>query len=145
MISFKSRVLLTLALFFSRPVRSVEGHFSREVTSSKIDSLSAGSGGWAENGVAAISTTGHGESILRVCLAHRVASSVQQGASAQEASDEAVEHMKERVRGAGGLVTVDAAGRVGVSFSSERMTWAYAKDGDLHSGILPGEDCQEAL
>lgn len=114
------------------------------ITSSKSH-WSAGSGGWAENGVGGISTTGHGESILRVCLAHRVATNMRGGAAAQGASEEALRFMKERVAGAGGLVSIDAAGRVGVAFSSERMTWSYVKDDVLHSGILPGEDFTEAV
>ena len=36
------------------------------------DSPLAGAGGYADSEAGAVSTTGHGESISRVCLAHRV-------------------------------------------------------------------------
>ena len=41
----------------------------------------AGSGGYADNDSGAVSTTGHGESILKVCLAHSITTRMQQGAT----------------------------------------------------------------
>ena len=38
-----------------------------------------GCGGYADNDVGAVSTTGHGESITKVCLAHLVIQNMKQG------------------------------------------------------------------
>ena len=40
-----------------------------------------GAGGYADNAVGAVSSTGHGESISKVCLAHRIVCNVRQGGS----------------------------------------------------------------
>lgn len=44
-----------------------------------ITSSYLGSGGYADDKIAAVSTTGHGEAIMKVCLAHHVTMNVQQG------------------------------------------------------------------
>ena len=41
--------------------------------------LCVGSGGYCDNSAGAVSTTGHGESITKVCLAHRIIMQMQQG------------------------------------------------------------------
>ena len=41
------------------------------------DSPLVGSGGYADNESGAVSTTGHGESITKVCLAYRVVQSLE--------------------------------------------------------------------
>ncbi|KAJ8308615.1 hypothetical protein KUTeg_013489 [Tegillarca granosa] len=54
------------------------------------DSPIIGSGGYADNVSGAVSTTGHGESIMKVCLARHVTYLMEQGMSAQEASEKAL-------------------------------------------------------
>lgn len=85
------------------------------------DSPLAGSGGWAQNDVCAISTTGHGEQILRVNLAKHIALKLEQlyqqnddaaiKLSNKELVDKAVDvgldFMKERVDGYGGVICID--------------------------------------
>jgi beta-aspartyl-peptidase (threonine type) len=88
------------------------------------DSPILGSGCLADNEVGAISTTGHGESILRVQLASRAIHAMASGLTAREATAGALETMLLRVGGCGGAVSVDRSGQVAVAFSTPRMAWA---------------------
>ena len=75
-----------------------------------------------------MSTTGHGESITKVCLAHRVVQAMQEnpankvsvlsytcphdrGHICPQAGREGLAYMQNRVGGSGGLVAVDVSGR----------------------------------
>lgn len=104
------------------------------------DSPIIGSGGYADNVSGAVSTTGHGESIMKVCLARHVTYLMEQGMSAQEASEKALLNMSSRVGGSGGVVTLDKTGEIGKHFTTERMAWSWIKEGKLHYGLNPGED-----
>lgn len=39
----------------------------------------AGCGGYADDNIGAVSTTGHGESIMKLCLAHKILILMEQG------------------------------------------------------------------
>ena len=100
---------------------------------------------------AACSTTGHGESILKVGLARSVVEGTAVGGSdatglPQPSVEAALAHMGQRVGGHGGCISVSTTGRVGVGFTTERMPWAVAyvpsatstaADVVLASGIEP--------
>jgi L-asparaginase / beta-aspartyl-peptidase len=107
------------------------------------DSPLAGSGGFADNEIGAASTTGHGESILKLNLAKRaldIAARIRQqqhqsvpgglveaqasSSVMQRAVDEALAAMKSRVGGHGGIVAIGPDGSVGVGFTTARMPWA---------------------
>ncbi|KAL3874959.1 hypothetical protein ACJMK2_037906 [Sinanodonta woodiana] len=108
------------------------------------DSPVVGNGGYADNEVGAVSCTGHGESIMKVCLAHSVISYMKQGMTAQEAVESALMKMNQRVNGHGGVIVVSKNGDIGKYFTTPRMTWALVKDDKLHFGIEDGEDnCEE--
>jgi len=94
-----------------------------------------GSGGYADNRVGAISTTGHGESILKVNLAKLVLTYMDTGMGVQEAAEKALGYMSVRVDGTGGLVALDRDGNIAHAFTTSRMVWASIKDGELESGI----------
>ncbi|KAM7086788.1 isoaspartyl peptidase/L-asparaginase isoform 1-T2 [Molossus nigricans] len=99
------------------------------------DTPCIGSGGYADNDIGAISTTGHGESILKVNLARLTLFHVEQGKTLEEAADVSLGYMKSRLKGLGGVILVNKAGDWAVKWTSESMPWAVAKDGRLHSGI----------
>ncbi|XP_006899931.1 PREDICTED: isoaspartyl peptidase/L-asparaginase [Elephantulus edwardii] len=103
------------------------------------DSPCVGSGGYADNNIGAISTTGHGESILKVNLARLTLFHVEQGKSLEEAANLSLGYMKSRLKGLGGVILVDKTGDWAVKWTSTSMPWAAAKDGKLHSGIDVGE------
>ncbi|MES0325302.1 MAG: isoaspartyl peptidase/L-asparaginase [Candidatus Bathyarchaeia archaeon] len=94
-----------------------------------------GSGGYADNRVGGVSTTGHGEAIMRVNLAKLVLTYMEMGMHIQEASEKALGYMALRVNGSGGLIALDADGNMGHAFTTKRMVWASIKDGELETGI----------
>jgi beta-aspartyl-peptidase (threonine type) len=87
------------------------------------DSPLIGSGCYADNESAAISCTGHGESIMKVVMAKTAADFVAAGLDAKAAADAAVNVLSRRTAGAGGLIVVDKFGRTGAAFSTPHMTW----------------------
>jgi len=97
------------------------------------DSPIVGCGCFADNESAAVSCTGHGESIMKIIMGKSAADFVASGYTAQAAADAAVELLKRRTKGNGGLIVVDREGRFGVSFSTPHMTWA-AKTNDASNG-----------
>ncbi|XP_052767390.1 isoaspartyl peptidase/L-asparaginase-like [Mya arenaria] len=109
------------------------------------DSPIIGAGGYADNDVGGISCTGHGESISKVVLAHQVITAMKTGTDAQEAADKALANMASRVDGYGGVIVLGREGDVALSFTTERMSWAWAKEGTIHSGVNPGEDFREPV
>ncbi|XP_052271727.1 isoaspartyl peptidase/L-asparaginase-like, partial [Dreissena polymorpha] len=107
------------------------------------DSPIIGAGGYADNDVGTVSCTGHGESISKVVLAHLIVSDMRNGKAPQEAADKALEKMAARVNGYGGVIVLSNSGEPVTSFTTESMSWAWIKDGVLHSGINPDEDITE--
>ena len=88
------------------------------------DSPLIGCGCYADTESAAVSCTGHGESIMKIVMAKTAADFVASGSDAQSAADAAVQLLLRKTGGSGGLIVVDRLGRVGVSFSTPHMTWA---------------------
>ncbi|OCT80563.1 isoaspartyl peptidase/L-asparaginase [Xenopus laevis] len=109
------------------------------------DSPIIGCGGYADNHVGAVSTTGHGESIMKVTLARLVLFYMEQGETPQKAADQALEYMINRVHGRGGLVVVSKNGQWAARFTTKRMAWASIQDGVLTFGLNPDEIFQESL
>jgi beta-aspartyl-peptidase (threonine type) len=88
------------------------------------DSPIIGCGCYADNEAAAVSCTGHGESIMKIVMAKTASDLVSAGHAAQAAADAAVKLLSRRTEGAGGLIIIDRAGRFGASYSTPHMTWA---------------------
>ncbi|KAM5247132.1 isoaspartyl peptidase/L-asparaginase [Ctenodactylus gundi] len=99
------------------------------------DSPCVGSGGYADNAIGAVSTTGHGESILKVTLARLALFHVEQGKTVEEAAELSLGYMKSKLKGLGGLIMVNKTGDWVAKWTSTSMPWAAAKDGKLHAGI----------
>lgn len=94
------------------------------------DSPLVGSGGYADNRTAGVSATGHGESLMKVLISKQVCDYVATGLSAQAACEAAIRLLAERVGGEGGLIALDAGGRVGVAFNTAAMPYAYVVVGE---------------
>ncbi|XP_018010876.1 isoaspartyl peptidase/L-asparaginase [Hyalella azteca] len=110
------------------------------------DSPLVGCGGYADDAAGAVSTTGHGESLMKACLAHRVTQSLRHGLSAAAAGREALTYMLTRVGGRGGCVVVSSSGDVATPYTTARMPWAYVRDRALHwGGLVPCQHFTEAL
>jgi len=88
------------------------------------DSPIIGCGCYADNETAAVSCTGHGESIMKIVMAKTAVDLVAGGHDAQSAADNAVMMLSRKTGGTGGLIIVDRAGRFGASFSTPHMTFA---------------------
>lgn len=93
------------------------------------DSPIIGAGTWADDTLAAVSTTGHGESILRTNLARWACEKVGSGDSAQEAAEKAAAFLKARVGGDGGLIVVSPDGRIGWDTNTAGMSRALMRSG----------------
>jgi len=103
------------------------GGITRQISGRVSDSCLVGSGGFADNEIGAISTTGHGESIMKVNLARLIGFHMQQGLSPYKASQVALEHMKQRVGGCGGAITINWKGDVDFFFNTNNMSWAVIR------------------
>ena len=58
----------------------------------------------------AVACTGHGEAIMRVCLAKYCYDLLEQGVPVAEAASRSISHLTERVQGFAGLIAIDAHG-----------------------------------
>lgn len=92
------------------------------------DSAIIGSGGYADNELAAVSCTGEGEAFMRLVLAKWTADRVGSGLTPQDAADAAMEQLDSRLGANGGLIVLDRTGRWGVAFNAPRMAWAVRSD-----------------
>ena len=89
------------------------------------DSALVGCGCYADNVVSAVSTTGHGESIMKVVLAKTANDFIASGKSAHNAAVDAIQLMTRRTSGKGGLIILDTQGRPGVAFTTQDLAYAY--------------------
>ncbi|NWX84312.1 ASGL1 asparaginase, partial [Nothoprocta pentlandii] len=121
------------------------GGLSNKLTGRVGDTACIGSGGYADNCCGAVSTTGHGESIMKVVLARLVLHHMEQGMAPAAAADAALDYMKRRVGGLGGVIVVSSSGQWAARFSTQQMSWAAVQDEQLLHGIYAGEQHTEPL
>jgi L-asparaginase / beta-aspartyl-peptidase len=89
------------------------------------DSSLIGCGCYADNESAAASTTGWGEPIMKLVLAKWTADRVAAGNLPEWAAQEAMNYLKQRVNGHGGIIVLDRAGHIGIGHNTPRMAFAY--------------------
>ncbi|MCW5805672.1 MAG: isoaspartyl peptidase/L-asparaginase, partial [Deltaproteobacteria bacterium] len=91
------------------------------------DSPLPGCGTWADDRCA-ISATGHGESIIRAALAHRIAVAIAAGIGPREAARAALAELRALTGREAGAITVDATGWSAIQLSATMpVAWV---DGD---------------
>jgi beta-aspartyl-peptidase (threonine type) len=95
-----------------------------------------GAGTYADDALAAVSCTGHGERIIRLTLARHAADLVGRGASAMDAAREAVRLLGARLGGDGGLIVVGPAGAPGFAHDTEVMARAWVAGDGVVSAAL---------
>ena len=100
------------------------------------DSSLIGCGCYADNLSAAASTTGWGEPIMKLVLAKWAADRVGSGNLPQWAAAEAMNYLKDRVNGHGGIIVLDTQGRIGIAHNTPRMAWAVKTPQTSESGVL---------
>ena len=126
-------------------VRDAEGRLAAATSTAGVfgkfegrvgDSPVPGAGVWADRGVA-VSCTGQGEFFLRLAVAAQVAHRMRFGGAAlAEAADAALAEVA-TLGGDGGLIAVDAAGRVAMPFRSSGMKRAVLHaDGRVEAGAF---------
>ncbi len=102
------------------------------------DSPLIGAGTFAENGVCAVSCTGHGEFFIRNAVAYDVAARMKYAnASLTDATHTIINDKLKKLDARGGLIAVDAKGNVSTPFNSEGMFHArMGPDGVAHIAIF---------
>lgn len=103
------------------------------------DSPLVGCGGYA-NTVAASSTTGHGESLMKTVLAWEVVRNVEDGLETKQACEKSINKMANSVKGVGGVIALNNHGEFGLAFSSKHMTWAFVSRHVIKFGQELGEE-----
>ena len=99
------------------------------------DSPIIGCGGLADDNLGGVSATGHGESITRVTLAHRVLSLLATH-SVDESIDQALRYMWDKTGGKGGLILITKDGVIGKGFTTLHMAWtSIDPSGHIETGI----------
>ena len=99
------------------------------------DSSLIGCGCYANNESAAASTTGWGEPIMKLVLAKWAADRVESGNLPEWVAQEAMNYLKQRVNGHGGMILLDSAGRFGIAHNTPRMAWAFRNLQSQEEGI----------
>ncbi|GJQ69062.1 hypothetical protein Trydic_g6226 [Trypoxylus dichotomus] len=115
------------------------GGYEGKMVGRSSDTCVLGSGTYADDDLGAVSTTGHGESIAKFCLAYAILKEIEKGKNAQDATVYGLEKMTAKLKNTAGAITVTPNGEVGIGFSSKRMTWAYQKGDELHFGVNKNE------
>lgn len=99
------------------------------------DSSLIGCGCYADNHSAAVSTTGWGEPIMKLVLGKWAADRVASGNLPQWVAEEAMNYLDRRVKGHGGIILLDSAGRFGLAHNTPRMAWAFRTAEKAESGV----------
>ena len=101
------------------------------------DSAVLGAGTYAEDAAGAVSCTGFGEAFIKAAAAKQAVEALRAGRSPTEAARELLPVVR-RHGGSGGLICVDAAGRVGFAFDTPRMAHAWIDTDGREGGGFRG-------
>ncbi len=107
------------------------------------DSSLIGCGCYADNLSAAVSTTGWGEPIMKLVLAKWTADRVAAGNLPEWAAQEAMNYLKQRLNGDGGIIVLNGQGQVGIAHNTPRMAWACKTVKNEEAGINRGDSGME--
>ena len=100
------------------------------------DSSLIGCGCYADNQSAAASTTGWGEPIMKLVLAKWTADRIAAGNLPEWAAQEAMNYLKQRVNGHGGIIVLNPEGHIGIAHNTPRMAWAFKTAKTQDAGIV---------
>jgi len=104
------------------------------------DSPIIGAGTFADNASCAVSATGHGEFFIRWVVAYDICARVAGGADIQTAADAVINGVLVEAGGEGGVIAMDARGRIATPFNTAGMYRASVDvDGNVKVGIY-GDD-----
>lgn len=100
------------------------GGTARKLVGRVGDSPIVGAGGYADNELGAVSTTGWGESIMKVLLAKTVCDAFEHQ-SAMTAAQRGIAILKKKVNGLGGVIGINHQGEYAFAHNTPRMAFAY--------------------
>jgi beta-aspartyl-peptidase (threonine type) len=72
---------------------------------------------------------------MKLVLAKWAADRVASGSLPEWVAAEAINYLKSRLNGHGGMILLDARGRVGIAHNTPRMAWALKSTKQQSSGI----------
>jgi beta-aspartyl-peptidase (threonine type) len=87
------------------------------------DSSLIGCGCYADNQSAAVSCTGWGEPIMKLVLGKWACDQVGRGEPPQTVAIRALDYMKSRLDGHGGIILLNVQGKAGIFHNTPRMAW----------------------
>jgi beta-aspartyl-peptidase (threonine type) len=99
------------------------------------DSSLIGCGCYADNASAAVSCTGWGEPIMKLVLGKWAADRVGEGMPPARAASRAMGLLGSRLDAHGGILLLDARGRMGMAHNTPRMAWAWKSAREEACGI----------
>lgn len=99
------------------------------------DSSLIGCGCYANNESAAVSCTGWGEPIMKLVLAKWAADRVATGQQPDRVVQDAIQYLKSRLNGHGGMTLLNQQGHFGIAHNTPRMAWAVRTAKKEQAGI----------
>ncbi|NVM03773.1 MAG: isoaspartyl peptidase/L-asparaginase [Candidatus Helarchaeota archaeon] len=96
--------------------------------SGRIGDCSMIGAGIYANEIGGVSCTGIGEDIIRTTLARHTVFQLEQGFSAQEAANRAINYFKEKTQSVAGVIVLTIDGEYGISHNGKYMNWKYLRD-----------------
>lgn len=99
------------------------------------DSSLIGCGCYADNASAAVSLTGWGEPIMKLVLGKWAVDRVAAKTAPQEAAEQAIGYLFQRLGGHGGMILLDRQGRFGLAHNTPGMAWGLATSEGLRTGL----------
>jgi beta-aspartyl-peptidase (threonine type) len=101
------------------------------------DASLIGCGTYADNEKAAVSCTGWGEPFMKLVLAKWAADRVASGATPEQTAREAMQYLKSRLNGHGGMIVLDAQGRIGMAHNTPKMAVGFRRGEEDFVGVRP--------
>jgi beta-aspartyl-peptidase (threonine type) len=92
------------------------------------DSPLIGAGTYADDEAGAVSTTGDGEIMIRLCTARSAVDALRAGLDVEAAATQVIDQAKRRLHGEGGVIIAHKNGSIGWARSTQTMTWAAASE-----------------
>lgn len=89
------------------------------------DASLIGCGTYADNDSGAVSTTGWGEPFMKLVLGKWAVDRIASGATPEAAAWAAIDYVKSRLNGHGGIILLDRQGRIGMAHNTSRMAVGY--------------------
>lgn len=99
------------------------------------DSPLIGAGTYADIEAGAVSTTGHGEGMIRLCVARATVDAMRTGETPEQATRSTIGKLHARLGMTGGIIAIDREGRFGFARSTATMSFAVCSPGLDHAGF----------